>query len=142
MGKAAREALWAKEKQERATGGPWWGAALVSRRATPGHWRVVKEHDDGRTVVFRDRVSEVDAVKLAGIARDRCPDAEVSEGWNYMPRKCPWLAPKKAAGPPLVVLEMSHAAVTAKTELERTARRLGMHPKGLAARRAFEKYRR
>jgi len=57
----------------------------------------------------------------------------------------PELAVEAGGDAPLMVLEMSRAALRPEgggTELERTARRLGMHPKGLETRLAFEKYRR
>lgn len=60
-----------------------------------GHWCVLRINDDGRREVYRSNLSATAAEQLAGQMRDRSTDAEVGEGWNYLPRRSGAIDPGK-----------------------------------------------
>lgn len=84
MSKAAREALWAKERAER-TANPSAPQARRPQKPSRGRWAVIRINDDGRREVAKSGLTYEQAAAEAGRRRDRMPDAEVGEGWNYLP---------------------------------------------------------
>jgi hypothetical protein len=59
----------------------------VAKLANNGRWAVMAVNDDGRVFIVNGRMCYAAADALAGAMRDQSIEAEIRDGWNYLPRQ-------------------------------------------------------